>query len=196
MGLITEEKFENLDILKFGNTIQISGVICSGEGKNYLCVLPMGGTDFNEWILLKPTLEEWERFFKQADLMETEILQLGPQGITKAIFRKSQRQLDSALQWQVFKRDEYKCSYCGRDGLPLTVDHLMIWEEGGPTIPANLLTACKNCNKSRGKTHFAEWLESTHYKRVSQNLTQEQREYHRQLISKINFPPVQHIRSR
>jgi 5-methylcytosine-specific restriction endonuclease McrA len=86
--------------------------------------------------------------------------------------RKSQRQIDSKVQWDCFRRDKYKCVYCNRDDVPLTIDHIMTWENGGPTTVENLVTACKKCNKTRGNTPYGDWLESDYYKQVSKNVPQ------------------------
>jgi 5-methylcytosine-specific restriction endonuclease McrA len=97
-------------------------------------------------------------------------------GLKKAILRKSTRQIDAGVSWRVFKRDEYTCRYCGKDDVPLTVDHLVLWEKGGPTIEDNLVACCKKCNKKRGNMKYEDWLVSDYYKKVSKNLSAEIRE--------------------
>lgn len=74
--------------------------------------------------------------------------------------------------WDVYRRDGFLCSYCGAGDVPLTVDHIVLWEQGGPSTRDNLLTSCKKCNKTRGNMSFEEWLESDHYKRVSRGLSE------------------------
>jgi hypothetical protein len=116
-------------------------------------------------------LEDWKKFMRQVDLKETEVLREGPdRKLRKAVVRKCQRIIDNRVSWQVYKRDGYRCRYCGRDGLPLTVDHLVLWEEGGPSIEENLLTACRKCNKTRGSLPYADWLQHPKYLEVSENL--------------------------
>ncbi|GAG09150.1 unnamed protein product, partial [marine sediment metagenome] len=61
----------------------------------------------------------------------------------------------------------YKCRYCGRDDVPLTVDHLVLWEDGGPSIEENLVSACRKCNKKRGNTEYSDWLQHPYYLKVS-----------------------------
>jgi len=49
----------------------------------------------------------------------------------------------------VFKRDGFRCQYCGtsRD---LTLDHVVPKAKGGKTTWVNLVTACKTCNARKG----------------------------------------------
>lgn len=163
---------DDINLLDIGNTIQISGAIWSGNGKHYLCFLPgeFDG-DENNIELLAMNLEQWKSFIKQTDLCETQILAKDETGgLVKILIRKTTRQIDSKLQWKVFQRDDYTCRYCGKTGIPLTVDHLVLWEDGGPTIEENLLAACKKCNKTRGSMPYEEWLDCKYYNKVAQNL--------------------------
>ncbi len=127
----------DIDILDVGNVISLCGALWSGRGQLFL--VPFPNTDLDDMqqpqVLLAMTPEELERFLHQSDVLDV-------RGPGHAILRKSQRIIDSAMQWKVFHRDGYACRYCGERG-PLTVDHLVTWEEGGPTIPINLLSADK-----------------------------------------------------
>lgn len=49
----------------------------------------------------------------------------------------------------VFKRDGYKCLYCG-SRKDLTLDHVYPKARGGKTTWSNLATACKRCNSKKG----------------------------------------------
>lgn len=56
------------------------------------------------------------------------------------------------LRYEIFKRDQHKCRYCG-NGPPdvvLTIDHVVPVSLGGSDDPTNLVTACRGCNG--GKT--------------------------------------------
>jgi len=165
-------KFESLDLLKVGNTIQPVGSIWVGEGKTYLCLFP-GEEDLPIPVDTLPmTSEQWQQFLRQSDILETEVLTQATDGkVTKAILRKSARQISQHISWEVFRRDGYTCRYCGKDTVPLTVDHLVTWEEGGPSVPENLVASCKKCNKVRGNKPLAEWLQHDYYQKVSENLS-------------------------
>ena len=168
---VEEISLNDINLLDVGNEIQLGGTIWTGKGLAFITLVPDKEEDLTNLKLLPMSLEDWEKFLRQTDLLETEILEQDPSGkIVKAIYRKSQRQIDAYLQWAIFKKDNYTCRYCGRTGIPLTVDHIVLWEEGGPTIELNLLSSCKQCNKDRGRMQFEDWLNSEDYKRKSQNL--------------------------
>ena len=190
--------FKNLNLLSIGNTVQISGMIWSGEGINYLCYLPDELNPEYDTVLMPLTLEEWNELVRQSDLMETEILAKDTEGkLVKTILRKSTRQIDQAIQWKVFERDEYCCRYCGRTGIPLSVDHIILWEEGGPSTEENLITACKKCNKTRGNMQYADWLQSPYYKKVSSGMLQESIRENEFVLTRLDSIPRRiHIKSR
>ena len=180
--------FKDLNLLSIGNTIQLAGAIWAGEGKTFLCLFPGEGVPA---IIdtLEMSLDEWEQFLRQADIMEVEVLAETPDGLGKAIIRKSARQIAQHVSWAVYKRDGYKCRYCGRDDVPLTVDHLVLWEEGGPSTEANLVSACKKCNKTRGNTQYADWLDHPYYRQMSRNLSATVRQDNLDLLPKLGAIP-------
>ena len=168
-------KFNDINLLSVGHTIQLTGAILSGEGKNYLCFFP-GAEEEYPVEVLELGEGEWGAILDQTDKLWVETYGKDMVGkVQKAILRKSQRQIEASVSWRVFKRDGYRCRYCGRDDVPLTVDHLVLWEEGGPSTEANLVAACKKCNRRRGNTPYAQWLQSRDYHRASQGLTEEVR---------------------
>lgn len=182
-------KFSDLDLLSIGNTVQMTGVLYSGEGRTLLCFFP-GEKEDLPLEVLEMAPEEWQDFLKQTDVLNTEALARSKDGtIGKAILRKSQRQIDASVSWRVFKRDGYRCRYCGNDNTPLTVDHLVLWEEGGPTTEANLVTACKKCNRRRGNQQYTAWLESPDYRRSSEGLSAEVRHQNTALVATLSQIP-------
>lgn len=160
-----------LNIFDLGTTIQVSGVIYADSEVVYLCMMPDEPLEEREVRVLDLNQEDWKKLIRQTDLMEVEVFENAPSGsLAKIIVRKSTRQIEQGISWSVFRRDGYRCRYCGKDGIPLTVDHLVLWEDGGPSIEKNLVTSCRKCNKSRGNMQYKEWLGSPYYKRVSANL--------------------------
>lgn len=166
-------KLSDLPPFSLGNTIQMVAAVYAGEGLVLVCPFPGEESDEYDYTerlqVLQLSADDWAEFLRRTDLMEVEVTD----GIRKAIVRKTQRQIDASITWQCFRRDGYRCCYCGADQVPLTVDHLVLWEEGGPSIPANLLTACKRCNRTRGNTQYADWLASEYYQRVSMGVAPE-----------------------
>lgn len=192
-------KLSDADLLKIGNTVQMAGAVYVGEGRMLLAMFPDDrDVEGLETVVLDMDLSDWERFLRQADLLETEILTRASNGtLAKAIARKSQRQISQAVSWAVYRRAGYKCEYCGANDVPLTVDHLVLWEEGGPSTQDNLSSACRDCNKTRGNISYADWLKHPHYLRVSKNLSEEARaENERRVATLDNIPRMTHQRSR
>jgi len=50
----------------------------------------------------------------------------------------------------ILRRDLYKCAYCGRGDLPLTIDHIVPKVKGGIDSWNNLVCACTFCNNKKG----------------------------------------------
>jgi hypothetical protein len=186
-------KLRDLRLHDVGNTIQLVGGLWADGERVYLVPLPGalteeqasfikppvegrrvgadGGIYEDPVVVLDMDLEDWRTFIRQTDLLETEVVAPDQDGkLVKAILRKSQRQVDQGTSWVVYKRDGYRCRYCGIDGVPMTVDHLVLWEEGGPATPENLVTACRKCNKKRGNMQYGDWLQSPYYKHISKRL--------------------------
>jgi hypothetical protein len=193
-------KLSDLNLLDVGNKLQLSGAIYSGNEKHYLCLFPdEHGLEVKDVDPLEMTHPEWEKFLLQTDYLETEMNLLDPATgkIVRAIVRKSQRQVDQNVSWAVFRRDNYSCRYCGKNDVPLTVDHLVLWEEGGPSTQTNLVSACKKCNRTRGNMQYGEWLENGYYKKVSNALTREQLIRNTALIGTLDsIPRLTYKRSR
>ena len=60
----------------------------------------------------------------------------------------------------VFRRDGYRCVYCGAECEPaaLTVDHVQPRVRGGDSSSGNVVTACGGCNTAKGHRKLAEFL--------------------------------------
>lgn len=60
--------------------------------------------------------------------------------------------LSKRTRFEVFKRDQFVCQYCGAhppDAL-LHVDHIIAVANGGTNDTDNLVTACQDCNLGKG----------------------------------------------
>jgi len=163
------ENFSDKNIRLFGNELSLTGALFSSNEEGYICLFPTQKAPPN--IAVMPLdIEEWKHLLKQLDTQEVEVIQTASDGtVTKAILRKSQRLIEQRVSWSVFRRDSYRCRYCGATGVPLTVDHLVLWEEGGPSTEDNLLTACRPCNKTRGNLPYEEWLKHPYYLEKARN---------------------------
>lgn len=200
----------DFDIHTVGNTLQLVGAIYaertpSGDDDQVYLVPFPDEVDVNSAIgdkrldILDMDHEDWKLFLRQSDILETEVIQKAASGeLTKAILRKSQRQIDQSVSWKVWKRDKYSCRYCGKDNVPLTVDHLVRWEEQGPSIEENLLSSCRKCNRTRGNMSYADWLKDTYYTDyVSDGLDEATKQANLDLLPTLDkIPRLVHKRSR
>ena len=61
--------------------------------------------------------------------------------------------IPKTVRFEVFKRDSFKCQYCGKSApdVVLEIDHIKPVSKGGTNDIMNLVTACRDCN--RGKTN-------------------------------------------
>ena len=72
--------------------------------------------------------------------------------INKKLERKN---LSKKTRFEVFKRDMFKCQYCGKSPIKdqdvvLEVDHIIPVAEGGNNEMINLVTSCWDCNRGKG----------------------------------------------
>ena len=60
--------------------------------------------------------------------------------------------MSKRLRFNVFKRDDFQCQYCGRRSpdVILEVDHIVPRKEGGGDDIENLVTSCFECNRGKG----------------------------------------------
>lgn len=65
------------------------------------------------------------------------------------------------LRFEVFKRDSFTCQYCGKmaPDIVLEIDHINPVANGGDNDIMNLVTACKDCNRGKGKIKLSEHTE-------------------------------------
>lgn len=65
---------------------------------------------------------------------------------------KNRTQISKKTRFDVFKRDQFQCVYCGANpsGVVLEVDHVHPVADGGTNDIDNLVTACWDCNRGKG----------------------------------------------
>lgn len=166
-------KFSDIKLTDIGTAIQMVGAVyADSDGKGYYFPFPSAIREGSNPETVEMTDEDWKVMLRQTDLVEVEATVQAEDGtLAKAIARKSQRQIDTQVSWNVFRRDNFMCRYCGTEKLSLTVDHLVSWEDGGPSIEANLVACCRKCNKVRGDTAYAAWLRHPYYLEKSQSVS-------------------------
>jgi hypothetical protein len=188
-------RFSDIDIHDFGNEILLAGAIYAAGDKVYACFFPDSGDEKDLPIeSLDMDRDEWIAMLAQLDALDVKVVDGTGE---KAILRKSTRIVDNNVSWAVFRRDGYTCRYCGANEVPLSVDHLVLWEQGGPWTMENLVTCCKRDNKKRGQKSYADWLKDPYYLKLSQRLSPEQRAANEALLGTLDaIPRVKNIRSR
>lgn len=183
---------EGLPLEKVGLNIQMGGFLLKDKDIVYQVYFPNEVTHErpNEIFIIDPTAEEYAEIIKQMDIQEIE---LTDNLNAKVVVRKSQRNLDQQIVWKVFARDGYTCRYCGtggKDGVPMTYDHIKLWEDEGETSLDNGVCSCRKCNKTRGNMDYIDWLNSEFYFKRSRNLSSEVLTANTVLASKYkSFPP-------
>lgn len=67
------------------------------------------------------------------------------------------------LRFEVFKRDNFTCQYCGKQSpqIVLEIDHIIPRSEGGGDSLENLITSCFECNRGKGKELLENFKEGT-----------------------------------
>lgn len=186
-------KKSQIDFKEVGHTIHVSGVVLTSyqEHVSYIIMLP-DEEYLDEGLIESFSLEQWKAFLWQSDTVQTEIKTR--EG--RAIVGKANRQISNKISWGVYYRDNYTCRYCGKTGIPLTVDHIVLWEEGGPSIEENLVSSCKKCNQTRGNMKYSEWIESNLYKKISKYLPQIIKQKNIDVVSTIKDIPVSFTKMR
>jgi 5-methylcytosine-specific restriction endonuclease McrA len=60
--------------------------------------------------------------------------------------------LTKRQRFEILKRDNFTCQYCGRKppAVTLEVDHIKSVYGGGNNEPRNLITSCLDCNRGKG----------------------------------------------
>ncbi|HVD40443.1 MAG TPA: HNH endonuclease [Solirubrobacterales bacterium] len=79
----------------------------------------------------------------------------------------AQRRIHPILRGAVLERDGWTCAYCGKE--TAEVDHVAPRGRGGRTVPANLVAACRHCNKAKGLRTPTEWRLDRDLERIRRN---------------------------
>ena len=151
----------------FGTQFQIAGILQKGKNNTYILLPLPDELPFDNAIIetikdlhpnfniVYPNLEQWMEVLKYLD--DPQYFEEDETGLVKAIHRKCQRQIGMNLQWKIYRRDRFRCVYCGRDDVPLTIDHKTPVELGGTDEEDNLVACCRPCNKEKGNMSYSQW---------------------------------------
>lgn len=66
--------------------------------------------------------------------------------------------ISKKTRFEVFKRDNFTCQYCGRmaPDVVLEIDHINPISKGGNNDVLNLITSCFDCNRGKGKRKLTQ----------------------------------------
>lgn len=78
----------------------------------------------------------------------------------KAAIGIARSKVEQRVVWDVYRRDGFKCYYCGCDFSILTYDHYVPVSRGGATNTENGRAACKWCNHKKADMLPEEWEDS------------------------------------
>lgn len=73
--------------------------------------------------------------------------------MAKTAEKKQRNPIPQAVRFDVLRRDNFTCRYCGKQsgaGVILHLDHRLAVAKGGTDHPDNLVTACSDCNFGKG----------------------------------------------
>lgn len=87
--------------------------------------------------------------------------------------------LSKRTRFEIFKRDWFRCVYCGATSLdkPLHVDHVQAIANGGDDDPANLVTACSDCNLGKSSVPLSTRTSPSHVDDSHRDHAEQIREY-------------------
>ena len=90
--------------------------------------------------------------------------------------RGTRKAISERVRYEVFSRDDFRCQACGRgakNGVKLTVDHIVPVDWDGTNDISNLHTLCDECN--RGKKAWVDSVPSQAMKEIIDKQTVGQR---------------------
>lgn len=71
---------------------------------------------------------------------------------------EKRKSLSKKIRFEVFKRDNFTCRYCGKSApdVVLEVDHIIPVSKGGTDDICNLATSCLDCNRGKGAKKLSD----------------------------------------
>src|SRR5262249_38512055 len=74
-----------------------------------------------------------------------------PVGKISQSMADGRKSIAKSVRFEVFKRDKFKCQYCGKSSpdILLVIDHIKPVAGGGTNEILNLITSCEPCNAGK-----------------------------------------------
>ena len=103
--------------------------------------------------------------------------------------------LSKKIRFEVFKRDSFKCQYCGSTppSVVLEVDHIIPVSKDGSDEIDNLITSCFDCNRGKSDRDLTTLPQSTAEKTVQLIEREEQYAAYKEILAKIKARQLNEI---
>lgn len=95
--------------------------------------------------------------------------------------------ISKRIRFDVFKRDNFLCQYCGRTppSVILEIDHIIPISKGGTHTDLNFITACFDCNRGKSNVSLGNVLEPLKAQiEKDKEKTEQIKEFNRYLLKK------------
>ncbi|MEG6521113.1 HNH endonuclease [Desulfotomaculum sp. 1211_IL3151] len=111
--------------------------------------------------------------------------------------------ISNKVRFEVFKRDSFKCQYCGASApdVLLQVDHIKPVKEGGTNDLSNLITSCFTCNSGKGARALSDKSEVEKQRKQLEELNERREQlkmmmHWREELLKLEDEKVNYIKER
>jgi hypothetical protein len=154
---------ENIDLADVGNYVNLTATLWRDKRDGKVFIVPLSADEYepeydNLALMLLDTHDSI-RLVNQALLLEGRRYD-GIRGTcTTTALARMRKQVEPKIMWNVFRRDNFTCVYCGDDEGPMTFDHFIPESQGGAITVENGRTACRPCNSMKGDMEAERWLE-------------------------------------
>lgn len=90
----------------------------------------------------------------------------------------NKRKISQKLRFEVFKRDAFKCQYCGKSAplVVLHIDHVTPIAKGGTNDLMNLVTSCVECNLGKGPRKLDDMTSITRVQQQAELLNEKRQQ--------------------
>lgn len=142
------EKIQNKNINNFLNTLDTNYDKEKHLNIEWRYTSPAGRNRYTASV--KVSLNEMNSLINKSKELEKE------RNTHEYFVKQERKKVTPKIRYQVLRRDNYTCQYCGRavsDGVKLHVDHIKPVSKGGKTELSNLVTACQDCNLGKSDSY-------------------------------------------
>lgn len=115
----------------------------------YYLIYRKGNKVYTDYIGKKESKKLMKQI-KKRQMLRKQLFEIEDNLYTLGVARRMPRGLGFRKRFEVFKRDNFTCQYCGRNvkkhKVVLVIDHIHPKKKGGRDDMSNLITSCLDCN--------------------------------------------------